>query len=59
LKQNLELVATAVHIADDVERSVILPPVVPERLAFDDGSIDFVLRLEDVDVAEALTSEAP
>ena len=34
-EQRVELVAAAVHVADDVERAVLVPPVVPERLALD------------------------
>ena len=55
--RHFELVAATVHVADDVERSAVLLPVVPEWLALDDSRIDFVLRLEHVDVAEALASE--
>ena len=58
VEQNLELVAATVDIADDVERSAVLLPVVPERLTLDDRGIDFVLRLEHVDVAETLAPEA-
>jgi hypothetical protein len=47
-----------VHVADDVERSAILFPVVPERLALDDGGVDFLLGLEDMNVPEALAPEA-
>ena len=59
LEQTFELVAAAVDVADDVERPAVLFPVVPERLPLDDGGIDLLLRLEDVDVPEAFASEAP
>jgi hypothetical protein len=59
LEQTFELVAAAVGVADDVERSAVLFPVVPEWLTLDDSRIDFVLGLKDVDVAETLSPEAP
>jgi len=58
LEQILELIAATVDVTNDVEGSAILPPVVPERLALDDGSVDFLLGLEDVNVPEALAPEA-
>ena len=58
LQQLFELVAAAVHVADDVERPGLALAVVPERLPLDDGRIDFFLRLEHVDVAKAFASEA-
>jgi hypothetical protein len=58
-EQTLELIAAAVHVADEVERSAVLFPVVPEWLTLDDSRIDLVLGLEDVDVSETLSPEAP
>jgi hypothetical protein len=52
-----EFIVAAVDIADDVERSVVVAPVVPEWLAFDDSGFDFFRRLEDMDGAEALALE--
>src|SRR6185503_14725805 len=57
-QQLLELVAAAMNVADDVERPRFAFAVVPERLPLDDGSIDLLLGLEDVDVPEALAAEA-
>ena len=58
LEQTFELVAAAVDVADDVERSAVLFPVVPEWLPLDDGGINLLLGLEDVYVSEAFTSKA-
>ncbi|RFC52734.1 MAG: hypothetical protein DVB22_000317 [Verrucomicrobia bacterium] len=52
-----EFIVAAMDIADDVERTVVVAPVVPERLALDDGGVDFFRRLEDMNGPEALTLE--
>ena len=54
-----KLIAAAVDIADDVERPVLVPLVVPERHPFNDGSLDFLGRLQHEDVTEALSLEPP
>ena len=41
-QQGLKLVAAAVDIADEVERPVLLPPVVPERHPLDRGGVDLL-----------------
>ena len=55
-----KLVAPTVqHVADDVVRSAILLPVVPERLTLDDSRVDFLLCPESVDVAEPSRPRPP
>ncbi len=51
-EQLLQLVATAVHVADDVERPVVGLPVVPQELTLDLDRFDVLGRLEDEDVPE-------
>src|SRR5437899_3737510 len=46
------------NVADDVEWPSLTFAVVPERLPLDDGGINLLLGLEDVDVPKALASEA-
>ena len=53
-----QLVATAVNVADDVERPVFVLAIVPQRLPLDDGRVDFLLRLEHVHVPEAFAPQA-
>jgi hypothetical protein len=55
-EERLELVGTAVDVADDVERAVEVIAVVPQR-AFDDCVVDLV-RAQDPDVVEALLAQA-
>jgi hypothetical protein len=50
-----QLVAAAVNIADDVERTVVGPPVVPEWLACDRHGIDLLGRSKHVQLPKALT----
>ena len=57
-EQRHELVEAAVHVADDVERSVLVLQVVPERLALDADGIHLLGGGEHEDVAEALALEA-
>src|SRR5262249_28013471 len=59
LEQCLQFVVTTVDVADDVERPVLALPVVPQRLPLKDGRIDFVLRLEHVNVPKSFTSQSP
>ena len=58
LQQLFELIAAAVNVADDVEWPCFAFAVVPERLPLDDGGINLLLGLEDVDVPKAFASEA-
>ena len=53
-EQRLELGATAMHVADNVERSGLVPPVVVEAGPDDRRRVDLVRRLENVYDAEAL-----
>src|SRR5262245_13652769 len=57
LQQRFELIAAAVDIADDVERTVLGLAVVPEWLTREDGGVDFFLRLQHVNVTEAFAAE--
>ena len=43
-KQLLKLVGAAMHVADEIERTVIRLPVVPERLPLDGRDCDLVGR---------------
>ena len=45
------------HVADEVERAVLLLAVVPERLALDSDGIYLGFRAQDEDVAEAFALE--
>src|SRR5690606_26131481 len=55
----LELVRAAVHIADDVERTVLVRAIVPERHALHRDGIDLLGALEDVYVPKAFLVESP
>ena len=57
VQQGCKLLVAAVNVADQIEGSVLVPPIRPQTLAFDDNSIDLFLRVEDVDVAEPLPLE--
>ena len=46
------------NIADDVERAVLVPLVVPQRHPLDGGRFDLFGALQHEDVAEAFPSEA-
>jgi len=46
-------------VADNVERSVLIPPVNPERLALHDGRIDRLFRLQREDVSKAFSLQEP
>lgn len=59
LQQGLQLVAAAMDIADDVERPVLVPPVVPERNPLDDRRLHRLGRLQHEDVAKPLPPEPP
>src|SRR5574338_863155 len=52
VEQIVQLIAAAVNVADDVERPVIPPAIVPERLAHDFGGIGFGDRPQHVHVTE-------
>jgi len=53
-QQRLQLGAAAVNVADQVERPVLVAAVGPEARALNRRRINFILRAEDADVAEAL-----
>jgi hypothetical protein len=57
-EQRFELVGAAVDVADDVERAVVAPAVVPERLPRDRGCVDGLFRRQHVDVPEPFAAEA-
>ena len=57
-EQLLELEPAAVHVADDVERTVLVAEVVHQLLAHERRGLDLLDRPEDVDGAEPLTLEA-
>src|SRR4051794_35402519 len=57
LQKLLELVATAVDVADDVERPVFLATVVPERHALDHRRLGLIRTLQHEDVAESLLAK--
>ena len=57
-QQGFQLVAAAVHVADDVERTRVVPPVCPQALAFDDCGVDLPFGTELEPIPEALASES-
>ena len=57
-EQLLELDQAAVHVADDVERAVLVAEVVISFSRTNDARLDLLDRAEDVDGAEPLTLEA-
>ena len=59
IEQLDQLLETAVHVADQVERAVIVLSVHPERHPLDRRGLHVLRGLERVDVAEALTREPP
>src|SRR5215216_1978641 len=56
-EQCLELVETSMYVTDNVERSMLLLAVVPERLAFDSDCGHLFRLREFVDVTKAFTFE--
>ena len=56
-EQRFELVRTAMDVADDVERSPLVAPIGPQPLPHDLGTIHGFLRVELVDMAEALAAQ--
>ena len=46
-------------VADDVEGTVIVPSVVPQRLAFEGGRLDLLFAGEHEDPVEALSTKPP
>ena len=56
-QQLLELGPAAVDVADDVERAVVVAPVVVLLLVHDRGGLDLVDAVEDVDLAEPLPGQ--
>ena len=52
-EKGLQLVVATVQVANDVERPVVIPFVVPERSSLDDRRLDFLGRIEDEDVRES------
>lgn len=59
VQQPLEFIAAAVHVADDVEGTVLVPAVAPQRLALDGGRRHLFGRRQRVEVAEALPFQTP
>ena len=59
IEQGCEFVEAAMHVPDDVERPVILPPIRPKRLPLQLGCFSSLGGLHDVDMSEALFAEAP
>ncbi len=57
LEQLLELGAAAVNVADDIERAVILAPVVVLLLVPDRRRVDAGDTVQDVDLAETLPGQ--
>ena len=57
-QQGHGLVAAAVDVADDVEGTVLLAPVIPKALALDNGAGHVVHRLEYGDVPETFALQA-
>src|SRR5438128_6285910 len=51
--QATKFVQASMDIADDVERSMLIAPVNPERLALYDGRIDRLFRLQGENVSKA------
>ena len=58
LKQQAQLVGAAMHIADNVERALVLPLVGPERAAIDAGGVDLGDRPQPPDLAKPLALQA-
>ncbi len=56
-EQLLELEPAAVHVADDVERTVLVAEVVHQLLAHERRGLDLLYGFEDVDGAETFTLE--
>ena len=54
-EQGFELSTTAMDVTDDVERSMLRPPIVPERLAIDARAGDIFVRAKDEDVPESFS----
>ena len=55
----LQLIAAAVNVADDVERTVLIPLVVPQGRPLDGRSLRLLGVVENEDVAEAFAFQAP
>src|SRR5919106_806935 len=45
------------HVADHIERPVIVSPVIPQRLAFDRRRLYFLGRIENIDLAKPFALE--
>jgi hypothetical protein len=61
-EQLFDLVAAAMHVADEVEWTVIVLPVISQRRPLDRDRFDFLWRFQDDDVAKSFTfqrSERP
>ena len=57
LQERVQLVTAAVHIANDVERSVLVLAVAPDRLALHHRGLDLCRRGQDKDMAKTFTLE--
>src|SRR5256886_14968364 len=58
-EQATKFVQASMDIADDVERSMLIASVYPERLTLHDGRIDGVFRLQGENVSEAFALQEP
>ena len=58
-EQLLQLVATAVNVADDVKGAAFPGSIVPQGHALDDGGFHLFRRLQHENVTEALAAESP
>src|SRR5947207_4603513 len=58
-KQHDQFVVTAMNVANDVEGTVLLLLVVPQRLSFKGRSIHLFRRVEHKHVAKSLTLQSP
>src|SRR5690606_20396965 len=54
-EQLLKLVAAAVNVADDVERTILIPLVIPKRDTLDGRRLDLLDRIHHEDVPESLS----
>jgi hypothetical protein len=57
-EERLQLVGAAVHVADDVERAILVPHIGPQALARDLDAVDRLDRAQLVHVAETLLVDA-
>src|SRR5262249_5829335 len=58
LQKCSELVEAAMNIPDDIERPMLVLSIVPERLALEDGVLNFFRRGKNIHVAKAFAIES-